>query len=98
MDRCSDESGEEGSLNEDSILHASLVGELERVLGPLDGLGDDVQFQWLIPVTGIAEMLELLRDLPSGFGVTGFEQLLRDRFGSTSMLKLVNPESGEADV
>lgn len=98
MDWQSEESDEDLSSNDDPILHASFMAELERVLGPLDALGDDMKFQWLIPVTGIGEMLDLLRDLPSGLGVVGFEQLLRERFGSTSMLKLVKPESGEADV
>jgi hypothetical protein len=68
---------------------------MERVLGPLDALANDVRFQWLIPVDGIGEMLELLRGQPTGLGPAGFEAMLRDRFGSTSMLKRVDPEADE---
>jgi hypothetical protein len=89
------EGSEDGSMEDDPVLHASFLAEMERVLGPLDGLSNDVQFQWIIPVSGIGEMLDLLRGQPSGLGAAGFEAMLRDRFGSTSMLKRVDPEADE---
>ena len=87
---------DQNSLNDDPILGASLVAELERVLGPLDWSSG--RFQWLLPISGIAEMLALLREAPTGLGVVGLEQLLRDRLGSLSALKRLQPDSGDADV
>ena len=86
----------EGSLNDDPILGASLVAELGRVLGPLDWSAG--KFQWLLPISGIDEMLALLREAPTGLGIVGLEHLLRDRFGSLAALKRAQPDSREADV
>lgn len=96
MDQYGDD--DEGSLNDDPILGASLVAELERVLGPLDWSSGEARFQWLLPISGIDEMLALLREAPTGLGLVGLEQLLRDRLGSLSALKRVQPDAGDADV
>ena len=98
MDERSAEDDEEGSLNEDPVLGATLIAELERVLGPLGESVAKDSFQWILPVAGINEMLDLLREAPTGLGVAGFEQLLRGRFGSLSALKRMNVDSGDADV
>jgi len=91
-----EEHDDERSLNEDPVLGASLVAELERVLGPLDESAGKVSFQWLLPIAGINELLAVLREAPTGLGVAGFEQLLRTRYGSLSALKRMNND--ESDV
>ena len=93
-----DESEHSDSLSEDPVLGASFVAEMERVVGPLDGSVGPVNFQWLLPVTGFPELLDVLRDAPSGLGVPGLERLLRDRFGTLSGLKRVDTDAGEEDV
>ena len=98
MDQNSDEQDDQGSLNDDPVLGASLVAELERVLGPLDGSAGGVSFRWLLPITGIDEMLQVLREAPTGLGVAGFEHLLRERLGSLSALKRMHADSEDADV
>jgi len=91
-----EEHDDERSLNEDPVLGASLVAELERVLGPLDESAGKVSFQWLLPIAGINELLAVLKEAPTGLGVAGFEQLLRTRYGSLSALKRVDID--ESDV
>jgi hypothetical protein len=98
MDEYRDEHEDDGSVNDDPVLGASLVAELERVLGALDGSAGTVSVEWLLPLAGIDEMLALLREAPTGLGVAGFEQLLRARFGSLAALKRTSVDSGEADV
>ena len=98
MDEYRDEPDEEPSLSEDPILGASLVAELERVLGPLDESAGKVSFQWLLPIAGIDEMLAVLREAPTGLGVATFEQLLRTRYGSLSAMKHINIDSEDPDV
>jgi hypothetical protein len=93
-----DENERPDSLSEDPVLGASFVAEMERVVGPLDGSAGTVNFQWLLPVTGFAEVLDVLRDAPSGLGVPGLERLLRDRFGTLSALERVDADAGEQGV
>ena len=98
MNQYSDEHDDEGSLNDDPALQASLLAELERVLASLNRSGDERTYPWLLPITGIAEMLQLLKEAPTGLGVDGLEHLLRERFGSLSALKRMQTDSGGAYV
>ena len=93
-----DEHDDEDSLNEDPVLGASLVAELERVLGPLERPGGRVTFRWLLPIAGFDELLALLREAPTGLGVAGFEKGLRARYGSLSALERIDIDSDDADV
>ena len=96
-----DNHGEENrpeSMNDDPVLAECLVAEAERVLGPLDGSVGAVSFQYLLPISGIDELLALFREAPSGLGVAGFERLLQARFGSVSALKRAALDLGGGDV
>ena len=96
MNQHREEHDDKRSLNEDPVLGASLVAELDRVLGPLDESAGKASFQWLLPIAGINELLAVLREAPTGLGVAGFEQLLRTRYGSLSALKRM--DNDESDV
>ena len=87
-------------LDDDPVLEAAFVAEVERIVGPLDQLGNQPRFQWLLPVSGLAELLATLRDAPTGAGLTGLERFLRDRLGTLSGMKAVQEEDddSEADV
>jgi hypothetical protein len=92
--------GEEdlNGINDDPILQAAFVAELERVVGAEDLANESHQFQWILPVTGLDEILAVLRRAPSDLGVTGLEGFLRAEFGTLSGLKAIVDDSDERDV
>ena len=85
-------------INGDPILQAAFVAELERVIGAEDLANESRQFQWLLPVTGLDEILAVLRRAPSDLGVAGLEKLLREEFGTLSGLKAIVDDTDERDV
>ena len=96
-----DQENEDGNCDsdfDDPVLGAHLIAELERVVGRVDGAGSVPRFRWFLPLGGIGEMLDLLREIPSDIGVDGFEARLRERFGSLSSLRRVESEPRNAVV
>ncbi|AHG92867.1 hypothetical protein J421_5332 (plasmid) [Gemmatirosa kalamazoonensis] len=80
---------------EDPVLAAALIAQLERVLGPLDR-PDAVTFNWLLPTIDEGEVLDVLYAAPTGLGLAGLEQRLRERFGSLNAFGLIAPDADEA--
>jgi hypothetical protein len=82
---------------DDPAVGARLITELERVLGPVDGVEGDARTAWLLPTADPGELLTLLREAPSGIGLSGFERLLRARFGTLAGLTFVPGELRDED-
>jgi hypothetical protein len=79
---------------EDPVLVAALIAQLERVLGPLDA-PDAVTFNWLLPTVDDRAVLEVIAAAPTGLGLAGLEQRLRERFGSLNAFTALEPETDE---
>jgi hypothetical protein len=85
-------------INADPILQAAFVAELERVVGADELTDDSPRFQWLLPVSGLDEILAILRRAPSGLGRGGLEAMLRAEIGTLSGMKAIDDDSDQRDV
>ena len=83
------------SGNDDPVLHTVFLAELERVIGTFDEFSGPQRFEWLLPVSGIGDVLDVLRDAPKGLGLAGLEQRLRERFGTLSGLRVIADDDAD---
>ena len=93
-----DEEEDLAGINNDPVLELGFVSEFERVVGADDMANGSLRFQWLLPITGLDEILAVLRRAPSSLGVRGLEEMLRAEFGTLSGLKAIEDEPDQRDV
>ena len=85
-------------INDDPVLQAAFVAEIERVIGAADMASGSLQFTWLLPVADFSEILAILRRAPSHLGIRGLEAMLQAEFGTLSGMKEIVDDSDEQDV
>jgi hypothetical protein len=87
-----------GAADDDPVLQTAFIAELERVIGAFEESLPPPRFEWILPVSGIGEVLDVLREAPTALGLAGLEQRLRERFGTLSGLKAIRDDDPDPAV